>query len=68
MAYIQVNTNGFVYVISDSQTVPDGDNIFEVDKYDFSLLGKRRLADGTFEDVSRPDKLLQKGSIHDQNV
>lgn len=55
MPYIQVDNDGIVYVISDSQIVPDAENIFEVDSFDASLLGKRHLADGTFKDVPRQE-------------
>ncbi|WP_018752162.1 hypothetical protein [Paenibacillus sanguinis] len=55
MPYIQVNNSGIVYAISDSQVIPVADNIFEVDSFDSSYLGKRRLADGTFEDVPLPE-------------
>ncbi|MCC3380614.1 hypothetical protein ACFQ5D_23470 [Paenibacillus farraposensis] len=55
MPYIQVDNDAIVCVISDSQVVPDADNIYAVESYDTSLLGKRRLADGTFEDVPHPE-------------
>ncbi|WP_179032086.1 hypothetical protein [Paenibacillus kribbensis] len=55
MPYIQVDSNSIVFAISDSKTIPDSQNIFEVDSFDTSLFGKRRLADGTFEEVPRPE-------------
>lgn len=53
MPYIQVDSYSIVFAISDSQIVPGAENIFEVDSFDTSLLGKRRLADGTFEDAPK---------------
>lgn len=71
MPYIQVDNDGIVYAISDSQIVPGAENIYAVESYDTSLLGKRRLEDGTFEEVSRPEpsqEINEKGGIHDQDV
>lgn len=68
MPYIQVNKDDIVYVVSDSQIVPDAENIYAVESYDTSLLGKRRLAGGTFEDVPRFEEVYEKHGIHDQDV
>ncbi|MEK5162085.1 hypothetical protein NYE69_07040 [Paenibacillus sp. FSL R5-0527] len=54
MPYVQVD-QGIVMVVSSHKNVPDAENIFEVDSFDTSLLGKRRLADGTFEEVPRQE-------------